>query len=102
MRVIASLVVGCLLLTPLAAWAQVVPGALPPPDLQNRIPAPLPPPPKPLAVPLGEKPPDPSVYQPPRLRTHSDRTTDCVQQGSNAGLHGAALDRWTSRCASGN
>jgi hypothetical protein len=55
-----------------------------------------------LAVPLGEKPPQTGVYQPPRLRTQSDRTRDCVQQGSEAGLHGGKLDTYTRRCASGN
>lgn len=95
------LIIGSLLLGVSTAWAQV-PGILPPPDLQNRIPAPLPPPPKPLAVPLGEKPPTPGVYQPPRLRTHSDRTTSCVQQGSTAGLRGADLDTWTRNCVDGN
>jgi hypothetical protein len=83
------------------AFAQV-PGLLPPPDLQNRIPEPLPPPPKPLAVPLGEKGPQPGVYQPPRLRTQSDRTVDCVQQGSEAGLRGGKLDTYTRRCANAN
>jgi hypothetical protein len=86
----------------LAPGLAQVPGVLPPPDLQNRIPEPLPPPPKPLAVPLGEKPPGPSVYQPPRLRTQSDRTVDCVQQGSEAGLRGGKLDTYTRRCANAN
>ncbi len=101
MQLLARLISAGLLLGGSAAWAQV-PGSLPPPDLQNRIPAPLPPPPKPLAVPLGEKPPNPGVYQPPRLNTHSDRTTNCVQQGSNAGLRGADLDTWTRNCVNGN
>lgn len=94
--VVAVLAAGCL-----PARAQV-PGILPPPELQNRIPAPLPPPPKPLATPLGEKPPDPGVYQPPKLRTHSDRTTNCVQQGATAGLRGSELDRYTRDCANAN
>jgi hypothetical protein len=91
-----------LLSASLAPGLAQVPGVLPPPDLQNRIPEPLPPPPKPLAVPLGEKPPGPSVYQPPRLRTQSDRTVDCVQQGSEAGLRGGKLDTYTRRCANAN
>jgi hypothetical protein len=97
-------IAGAALLLPqcLTAGLAQVPGLLPPPDLQNRIPEPLPPPPKPLAVPLGEKPPQPGVYQPPRLRTQSDRTRDCVQQGSEAGLRGGKLDTYTRRCASGN
>ena len=83
------------------AFAQV-PGLLPPPELQNRIPEPLPPPPKPLAVPLGETPPQPRVYQPQRLRTQSDRTRDCVGQGSVAGLRGGKLDTYTRECANAN
>ena len=101
MSLLARVIAGCLLVGASPAWAQV-PGLLPPPDLQNRIPAPLPPPPKPLAVPLGEKPPQPGVYQPPRLRTQSDRTVDCVQQGSEAGLRGGKLDTYTRRCANAN
>jgi hypothetical protein len=92
----ALFVLGCL-----PALAQV-PGLLPPPDLQNRIPEPLPPPPRPLAVPLGERPPQPSVYQPPRLNTQSDRTQDCIQQGSVAGLRGGKLDTYTRRCSNAN
>jgi hypothetical protein len=101
---ILSLIMGAAMLLPVVlapAFAQV-PGLLPPPDLQNRIPEPLPPPPKPLAVPLGETPRQPGVYQPPRLRTHSDRTVDCVQQGSEAGLRGGKLDTYTRGCANAN
>lgn len=101
---ILRLIVGAAMLLPVVltpAFAQV-PGLLPPPDLQNRIPEPLPPPPKPLAVPLGERPAQPGVYQPPRLRTQSDRTVDCVQQGSEAGLRGGKLDTYTRRCANAN
>jgi hypothetical protein len=102
MKVLALIVVAGLLPAAPQAFAQVVPGSLPPLDLQNRIPAPLPPPPKPLAVPLGEKPPQTGVYNPPRLKTHSDRTTNCVQQGSTAGLTGPKLDTWTRNCANAN
>jgi hypothetical protein len=82
-----------------AAYPQV-PGALPNPDLQNRIPAPLPPPPQPPVIngPLSQSPP-PGVYQPPRLDTHQDRATRCVDQGSAAGLRGRKLDAYTRRCA---
>jgi hypothetical protein len=82
-----------------AAFAQV-PGSLPNPDLQNRIPAPLPPPPQPPVIngPLSQAPP-PGVYIPPRLTTHGDRTRDCVQQGSETGLRGRKLDAYTRRCA---
>lgn len=101
MRLLALFAAGWLCAGVPAAWAQV-PGLLPPPDLQNRIPAPLPPPPKPLAVPLGERPPPGGVYNPPRLQTHSDRTTNCVQQGSEAGLRGGKLDTYTRNCANAN
>ncbi len=99
-----SMIAGAAMLIPVVltpALAQV-PGLLPPPDLQNRIPEPLPPPPRPLAVPLGERPPQMGVYQPPRLRTQSDRTRDCVQQGSEAGLRGGRLDTYTRSCANAN
>jgi hypothetical protein len=101
---ILRLIVGAAMIhsAALAPAIAQVPGLLPPPDLQNRIPEALPPPPKPLAVPLGERAPQPGVYQPPKLRTQSDRTVDCVQQGSEAGLHGGKLDTYTRRCANAN
>ncbi len=103
MRVLLRLATGAaLLMLSLTPTVAQVPGLLPPPDLQNRIPEPLPPPPKPLVVPLGERPPQPEVYQPPRLRTQSDRTVDCVAQGSEAGLRGGKLDSYTRRCANAN
>jgi hypothetical protein len=82
-----------------AALAQVPPG-LPNPDLQNRIPAPLPPPPQPPIIngPLSQSPP-PGTYIPPRLNTHSDRTTACVQEGSGYGLRGRKLDAYARACA---
>ena len=81
-RVMAGLVVAVACTT--AALAQV-PGGLPNPDLQNRIPAPLPPPPQPPIIngPLSQGPP-PSVYLPPRLNTHSDRTIACGQRAGTA------------------
>jgi hypothetical protein len=81
------------------AVAQVSPG-LPDPNLQNRIPAPLPPPPQPPVIngPLSQSPP-PGAYNPPRLNSHGDRTRDCLQQGSGAGLRGADLDAYTRGCA---
>jgi hypothetical protein len=77
-----------------------VPGGLPNPDLQNRIPAPLPPPPQPPVIngPLSQSPP-PGVYQPPRLDTRQDRVARCVHQGSEAGLRGKKLDAYARRCA---
>ncbi len=95
--VMAGLVVAVACATA-AALAQV-PG-LPNPDLQNRIPAPLPPPPPPPVIngPLSQGPP-PSVYLPPRLNTHSDRTVACVQAGSSHGLRGRKLDAYTRACA---
>ena len=96
-RVMAGLVVAVACTT--AALAQV-PGGLPNPDLQNRIPAPLPPPPQPPIIngPLSQGPP-PSVYLPPRLNTHSDRTIACVQAGSGQRLRGRKLDAYTRACA---
>jgi hypothetical protein len=85
-----------------AAAAQV-PGSLPNPDLQNRIPAPLPPPSRPPVIngPLSQSPP-PGVYLPPRLDTHSDRTVACTHQGAGQGLRGRKLDAYTRTCANAN
>ena len=96
-RVIASLVLATAVVT--TAAAQIPPG-LPDPALQNRIPAPLPPPPQPPIIngPLSKSPP-PGTYLPPRLNTHSDRTTACVQEGSGYGLRGRKLDAYTRACA---
>jgi hypothetical protein len=82
-----------------SATAAISQGGLPNPALENRIPAPLPPPPPPPIIngPLSQSPP-PTMYQPPRLRTHSDRTLGCVQQGAGAGLRGGDLDAYTRDC----
>jgi hypothetical protein len=82
-----------------AVRAQLPPG-LPDPNLQNRIPAPLPPPQQAPVIngPLSQSPPK-GVYVPPRLNTHSDRTVNCLHQGSGAGLRGADLDAYTRACA---
>jgi hypothetical protein len=84
------------------ALAQQPPG-LPDPNLQNRIPAPLPPPPQPPVIngPLSQSPP-PGTYRPPPLNTFSDRTRNCLHQGSGAGLSGADLDAYTRACANAN
>jgi hypothetical protein len=42
------------------------------------------------------------MYQPPRLDTHGDHTTDCVQAGSGQGLRGRKLDAYTRACANAN
>ena len=85
-----------------AVRAQLPPG-LPDPALQNRIPAPLPPPPQAPTIngPLSQSPP-PGTYNPPRLKTHGDRTRNCLQQGSGVGLRGADLDAYTRACANAN
>jgi hypothetical protein len=82
------------------AFAQLAP---PPPELENRIPAPLPPPPQPPIIngPLGQSPP-PGVYQPPRLNTHSDRTTRCLHEGAGYGLKGSKLNAYARACANAN
>ncbi len=82
-----------------AAFAQV-PGGLPNPDLQNRIPAPLPPPPQPPVIngPLSQSPPS-GVYQPRQGKSVSDRTSRCLSKGSGAGLRGEDLDAYVRRCA---
>lgn len=84
-------------LNPLPVMAQLVPF---PPSLENRIPAPLPPPAPPPVIngPLGEAPP-PGVRAPRRLRTHSDRTTQCLQSGAGYGLRGGELDAYVRECA---
>ena len=71
-----------------------------PPALENRIPAPLPPPAPPPVIngPLGEAPP-PGVRAPRRLKTHSDRTTRCLQSGAGYGLRGGELDAYVRECA---
>jgi hypothetical protein len=89
----------CILAAP-SAFAQIAP---PPPELQNRIPAPLPPPPEAPAIngPLGQSPP-PGVYQPRRLETHSDRTVQCLHEGSGYGLRGRRLQSYARACANAN
>jgi hypothetical protein len=94
----AVLAAACVLAPP--ALAQIAP---PPPELQNRIPAPLPPPPQAPAIngPLGQSSP-PSVYQPGRLETHSDRTVQCLHEGSGYGLRGRKLQSYARACANAN
>jgi hypothetical protein len=86
----------CLAAVPAAA--QFIP---PPPELQNRIPAPLPPPPEPPLI-LGPategRLPQAGVAKTPRIKTHHDRTTRCLHQGSGYGLRGADLDAYTRSC----
>jgi hypothetical protein len=79
------------------AGAQFVP---PPPELENRIPAPLPPPPEPPIIngPMQQGPP-PGVAKQRRLRTPSDRTTNCLHEGAGYGLRGGDLDAYARSCA---
>jgi hypothetical protein len=83
------------------ALAQPLPPSVP--NLENRIPAPLPPPQLPPTIngPLSQS-PSPGGRPPPRLNTHSDRATRCLQQGSGAGLSGADLDAYIGACANDN
>jgi hypothetical protein len=79
-----------------AASAQVPPKA---PDVEIRIPAPLPVP----AGPTGNGPATPgapptSLMSPP-LNTFNDRMTQCLHQGSSAGLRGADLEGYARDCA---
>jgi hypothetical protein len=73
-----------------ASFAQVPPRA---PDVEIRIPAPQPVPPGPVI--------DGPATQgaPPPLNTYSDRMTQCLNQGSRAGLSGADLDGYARACA---
>jgi hypothetical protein len=85
----------------IAAASAQVPGSLPNPDLQNRIPAPLPPPTPPPIIngPLSQAPP-PGIYVPPRLESFGDRAVACAHQGAAHGLRGRKLDVYTRGCAS--
>jgi hypothetical protein len=103
MRSTTFILAGCIIVgMPATARAQLPPG-LPDPNLQNRIPAPLPPPPQPPVIngPLSQSPPQ-GTYNPPRIKTYGDRTRNCLQQGSGAGLRGADLDAYTRACANAN
>ena len=103
MRCIALLLAGCIVCGMAIPGSAQVPGGLPDPALQNRIPAPLPPPPPPPVIngPLSPSPPQ-GTYVPPRLNSHGDRVRNCLQEGSGAGLRGADLDAYTRSCANAN
>ena len=62
------------------------------PALAQFVPPPI------INGPLGQSPP-PGVYYPPALRTHSDRTIQCQQEGSSYGLRGRKLQAYTRSCA---
>ena len=102
MRRVALIAVCVLACAATAALAQLPPG-VPDPYLQNRIPAPLPPPPQPPVIngPLSQSPPQ-GTYKPPQLNTYGDRTRNCLQQGSGAGLRGTDLDAFTRACTNAN
>ena len=101
-RLVPVVVLAVLVSLAMPAGAQL-PSTLPDPNLQNRIPAPLPPPPQPPVIngPLSQGRPQ-GTYVPPRLNTHSDRTVNCVHEGTAAGLRGAKLDAYTRSCANAN
>jgi hypothetical protein len=103
MKGIAIILVGLAVLGAAAPVNAQVPLGVPDPALQNRIPAPLPPPPQPPVIngPLSQGRPQ-GIYNPPRLSTHGDRTGNCLQQGTGAGLRGADLDAFTRSCANAN
>src|SRR5262245_58655399 len=102
-RIVASLAVGLTLASIVATTAVAQPPSFPDAALQGRIPAPLPPPPQPPIIngPLGQSPP-PGVYVPPRLTTHSDRVTSCLQEGAGYGLKGSKLNAYARSCANAN
>jgi hypothetical protein len=102
MRRVAFIALCILACAATAAKAQL-PLGVPDPYLQNRIPAPLPPPPQPPVIngPLSQSPPQ-GTYKPPQLNTYGDRTLNCLQQGSGAGLRGADLDAFTRACTNAN
>jgi hypothetical protein len=79
-----------------AASAQVPPKA---PDVDIRIPAPLPLP----AGPTGHGPATqgepPTALTSPPLNTFNDRMTQCLHQGSSAGLRGPDLEGYARDCA---
>jgi hypothetical protein len=82
-----------------AASAQVPPRV---PDVEIRIPAPGPVPPGPVIDGPGTQGAPPTVVSPPPLNTFGDRMTQCLHQGSSAGLRGADLDGYARACAKEN
>ena len=82
-----------------AASAQVPPRA---PDVEVRIPAPQPLPPGPVIDGPAMQGAPPTGLTPPPLNTFSDRMTQCLRQGSSAGLSGADLDGYARACAKEN
>ena len=98
--VLFALALAALTFAASGVFAQVPP---PVPDLQNRIPEPLPPPPEPPIIngPLGRS-PHPGVAPTKRLNTFSDRVTNCIHNGSSAGLRGRRLNAYVGACANDN
>jgi hypothetical protein len=82
-----------------AASAQVPPRV---PDVEIRIPAPLPLPAGPTINEPATQGAPPTVVTPPPLNTFSDRMTQCLHQGSSAGLRGADLEGYARDCAKEN
>ena len=79
-----------------AASAQVPPRV---PDVEVRIPAPLPLPAGPVIDGPATQGAPPTVATPPPLNTFSERMTQCLHQGSSAGLSGADLEGYARACA---
>jgi hypothetical protein len=82
-----------------AASAQVPPKV---PDVEVRIPAPLPLPAGPTINGPATQGAPPTVVTPPPLNTFSDRMTQCLHQGSSAGLRGPDLEGYARDCAKEN
>ena len=99
MRMRRAIVCGVLATWSVSTAVAQVPGSLPNPALESRIPAPLPPPPPPPVIngPLSQGPP-PGVYVPPRINSAGDRAVSCVHQGASARLRGGKLDAYTRAC----
>jgi hypothetical protein len=82
-----------------AASAQVPPRV---PDVEVRIPAPQPVPPGPVIDGPATQGAPQTVVTPPALNTFGERMTQCLNQGSKAGLSGADLEGYARVCAKEN
>src|SRR4051794_10187846 len=95
LRFFWAVLVGGVLLAVVPALAQLQTF----PELEGRIPEPLPPPPQAPIIngPLGQGPP-PGVAETKPLRSHGDRVTRCLHDGSANGLRGRRLNTYVRRC----
>jgi hypothetical protein len=82
-----------------AASAQVPPRV---PDVEVRIPAPQSVPSGPVVDGAATQGAPQTVVTPPPLNTFNDRMTQCLHQGSSAGLRGADLEGYARACAKEN